>query len=101
MLGILRERLGLKLSTLQAFKNAYEKSFDKHRDLARVNYGRSLYKMGYCSKAINIFEEVQEATFSSGSTLALALFKGGLLRLLLNHQNIVHTIACMAVEWNF
>lgn len=76
MLGILTERLGLKETTLRAFKNAYEKSPDKYRDLARVNYGRSLYKIGNYSEAIDIFQEVQEATFSSGSTLALALFNG-------------------------
>lgn len=76
MLGILRERLGLKQSTLQAFTNAYEKAPNEYRDLARVNYGRSLYKIGQYSEAIDIFQEVQEATFSSGSTLALALFNG-------------------------
>lgn len=76
MLGILRERLGLKESTLYAFANAYEKAPEKHRDLTRVNYGRSLYKMGKYTEAINVLQEVQEATFSSGSTLALALFNG-------------------------
>lgn len=76
MLGILRERLGLKKSTLIAFKNAYEKAPGTYRDLTRVNYGRSLYQIGKFSEAIDLFQEVQEATFSSGSTLALALFNG-------------------------
>lgn len=76
MLGILRERLGLRESTLFAFANAYETAPEKYRDLTRVNYGRSLYKMGKYSEAINVLQEVQEATFSSGSTLALALFNG-------------------------
>lgn len=76
MLGILRERMGLKESTLQAFKNAYRLSPKKYRDLARINYGRMLSKLGKYSEAINMFQEVQEANFNSGSGLALALFNG-------------------------
>lgn len=76
MLGILRERMGLKESTLHAFTNAYKRAPEQYRDFARVNYGRSLFKMGKYSEAIDILQEVQEATFSSGSTLALTLFNG-------------------------
>ncbi|XP_023026959.2 tetratricopeptide repeat protein 37 [Leptinotarsa decemlineata] len=74
MLGLLRERMGLKEGTLHAFKKAYQLS-SQHRDLARVNYGRILAKSGNYPAAINIFQEVQDATFSSGSGLALALFQ--------------------------
>ncbi|KAG5897490.1 hypothetical protein JTB14_031114 [Gonioctena quinquepunctata] len=74
MLGMLRERMGLRDGTLEAFKNAYRLS-PEHRDLARVNYGRALAKSGNYPSAVKIFEEVQDATFGSGSGLALALFQ--------------------------
>ncbi|KAJ8978707.1 hypothetical protein NQ317_015955 [Molorchus minor] len=77
MLGILRERLGLKDGTLEAYRNSYRLSEKEYRDLARVNYGRVLSKFGKYPQAIDLFQEVQKATFNSGSGLALALFKNG------------------------
>uniref|UniRef100_A0A6P7G2Q1 Tetratricopeptide repeat protein 37 n=1 Tax=Diabrotica virgifera virgifera TaxID=50390 RepID=A0A6P7G2Q1_DIAVI len=74
MLGILKERLKLNIGSLEAFKNAYDCS-PNHRDLTRVNYGRLLSKHEKYVQAITIFQEVEAATFSSGSGLALALFK--------------------------
>ncbi|CAH1156223.1 unnamed protein product [Phaedon cochleariae] len=74
MLGMLRERMGLREGTLQAYKSAYHFS-PKHRDSARINYGRTLAKLGDLPAAIDVFQDVQEATFSSGSGLALALFQ--------------------------
>nr|CAH7731857.1 unnamed protein product [Callosobruchus chinensis] len=75
MLGILRERMQLKEGTLEAYKKAYQLSSKQTRDKARVNYGRILYKAEEYAKAINMFQEVQEASFRSGVGLALALFK--------------------------
>ncbi|XP_056637029.1 tetratricopeptide repeat protein 37 [Diorhabda sublineata] len=74
MLGMLKERMKLYLGSLESFKKSYELSPDT-RDLARINYGRLLSKHEKYLQAINIYQEVQEATFSSGSGLALALFK--------------------------
>nr|CAI5830097.1 unnamed protein product [Callosobruchus analis] len=75
MLGILRERMQLKEGTLDAYKKAYQLSSKQTRDKARVNYGRILYKTDDYAKAINLFQEVEEASFRSGVGLALALFK--------------------------
>ncbi|CAH1115105.1 unnamed protein product [Psylliodes chrysocephalus] len=74
MLGILKERMKLNKGSLEAFNNSFKLS-SKHRDLARINYGRLLYKQEKYIPAVKVFQEVQEATFSSGSGLALALFK--------------------------
>lgn len=76
MLGILKERLGLKLGAMQAFKNALTLSNTNQRDLARVNYGRLLSNLGKYSQAADVLTKVEAATFNSGSSLALALFKG-------------------------
>ncbi|CAH0550739.1 unnamed protein product [Brassicogethes aeneus] len=75
MLGILKERLGLLKGAEVAFKNAYRQTDKGHRDQARINYGRILYRNGKYTKAIEMFANVQEATTKSGSGLALALFK--------------------------
>lgn len=75
MLGILSERMGLKEGALKSYKNAYRLSTE-YRDMVRTNYGRILAKLKRYSEAIKIFQEVEEATFNSGSALALALFKG-------------------------
>lgn len=76
MLGILSERMELKENALKSYKKAYKLSMKEYRDLARTNYGRILAKLERYSEAVKIFQEVQEATFNSGSGLALALFKG-------------------------
>ncbi|CAG9862355.1 unnamed protein product [Phyllotreta striolata] len=73
MLGILKERLKQNKGSLEAFKNAYK--LKTNCDLVRVNYGRLLYKQNEYIGAIKTFQEVQAATFSSGSGLALSLFK--------------------------
>lgn len=76
MLGLLKERMGLKLGSLEAFKNALSLSNGQNRDLARVNYGRSLTRLDNYFQAIEEFSKVKTATFNSASGLALALFKG-------------------------
>ncbi|XP_008195456.1 superkiller complex protein 3 [Tribolium castaneum] len=80
MLGILKERMGLKLGALEAFKNALTLSDKKQRDLARVNYGRLLAALGKYQQAVDSFTKVEAATFNSGSGLALALFKDKLYK---------------------
>lgn len=75
-MGILNERMGLKLSAASAFRKASTFCERNYRDIANVNYGRLLIKLGKYSQAVNVFEDIREATFNSGSGLALALFKG-------------------------
>ncbi|KAJ3650240.1 hypothetical protein Zmor_021938 [Zophobas morio] len=75
MLGMLKERMGLKLGALEAFKNSLNLSNQSCRDLVQVNYGRLLATMGKYSQAIDTFTKIEAATFNSGSGLALALFK--------------------------
>lgn len=75
MLGLLRERMGLKNSTAQALKNAVSLADLKDRDKAYTNYGRALMRLGQYKDAIDMFRSVKEATFSSVTGLALALFK--------------------------
>lgn len=76
MLGILNERLGLESTALQAFKNAFHLSASTNRDHTRINYGRLLCKLGKYTDAIAMYRDVEAATLTSGSGLALALFKG-------------------------
>lgn len=75
MLGILAERMGLLSSATKAFKHALVLAEHAHRDLARTNYGRLLYRTGEYGEAIEMFSNVEAATFSSGAGLALALFR--------------------------
>lgn len=75
MLGILKERMGLNLNATQAFKNAFRLTDPKTKDAARMNYARLLIKMGDYPQAIQMYKDVDSATFNSGSGLALALFK--------------------------
>ncbi|XP_050293501.1 tetratricopeptide repeat protein 37 isoform X2 [Anthonomus grandis grandis] len=77
MLGILSERMGLLKTSKNAFKQAFALSAKSHKDIARVNYGRLLYRTENYREAIEMFGGVQEATFSSGAGLALALFRNG------------------------
>jgi tetratricopeptide (TPR) repeat protein len=79
MLGILKERMGLKLGALEAFRNALSLSKENNRDFCRVNYGRLLARLGKYSQAIDMFTKIEAATFNSGSGLALTLFKGGFI----------------------
>ncbi|KRT86106.1 Anaphase-promoting complex subunit 3 protein, partial [Oryctes borbonicus] len=75
MLGLLRERMGLKMGAVQAFRSALRLAEPSIRDKVYVNYGRSLVESGKYTQAVEIFQNVKEATFNSGSGLALALFK--------------------------
>ncbi|KAF5308184.1 hypothetical protein FQR65_LT06364 [Abscondita terminalis] len=76
MLGLLRERMGLKSDALVAFKNALRSCSNRNRDQVIINCGRILFKLQKYQQAINMFQDVEEATFNSGSGLALSLFKG-------------------------
>lgn len=80
MLGILKERLGLNKAASHSYKRALAlaPNENNYRDMSRVNYGRSLTKLGNHREAIEVFTQVKAATFNSGSGLALALFKGNL-----------------------
>ncbi|XP_066150901.1 tetratricopeptide repeat protein 37 isoform X2 [Euwallacea fornicatus] len=75
ILGILSERMGLLKTAKNAFKHAFVLADKKNKDFARVNYGRLLYRMGEYESAIEMFANVEAATFSSGGGLALALFR--------------------------
>ncbi|XP_018320873.1 tetratricopeptide repeat protein 37 [Agrilus planipennis] len=75
MLGILRERLGMKATTLEAFTNAYKKCIEIYRDKAKINMGRINFRLGKYKEAIDFYQSVKEANFKSGSGLALARFK--------------------------
>ncbi|KAK9737501.1 Tetratricopeptide repeat [Popillia japonica] len=75
MLGLLRERMGLKMGAAQAFRSALRLAEPTARDKVYMNYGRSLVRVGKYSQAVDMFKNVKEATFNSGSGLALALFK--------------------------
>lgn len=75
MLGILKERMGLNLSASQAFRSAFRLTDSKLRDAARMNFARLLTKTDNYSQAIEMYKDVNSATFNSGSGLALALFK--------------------------
>ncbi|XP_060530734.1 tetratricopeptide repeat protein 37 [Cylas formicarius] len=70
--GIINERLGLNKTAKEAFRKAYRLAEKEHRDKAKTNYGRMLYREGCYPQAIAIFEDIEVATFSSGSGLALA-----------------------------
>lgn len=76
MLGLLRERMGLKMGAVQAFRSALRLVGATVRDKVYMNYGRSLVGIGKYSQGVDMFKNVKEATFNSGSGLALALFKG-------------------------
>ncbi|RZC41780.1 hypothetical protein BDFB_008018, partial [Asbolus verrucosus] len=75
MLGILKERMGLKMGASEAFRNALNLSRGSHRDLARSNYGRLLVELNKYPQAVDMFNKIEAATFNSGSGLALAHFK--------------------------
>ncbi|KAH1001196.1 hypothetical protein HUJ04_013439 [Dendroctonus ponderosae] len=77
MLGLLAERMGLLGSAKKAFKHALVLAERAHKDLARTNYGRLLYRTGEYEEAIEMFSHVEAATFSSGAGFALALFRNG------------------------
>lgn len=72
MLGILRERMGLKSSVTAAYANAYN---DSKQDATRINYARALTNEQQYERAVQLFSEVEAATFCSGVGLALALYK--------------------------
>lgn len=76
MLGLLSERMDLKRTAANAFRRALYLSTEENKDKAKVNYGRILFKLGDLEKSIEIFNSVKAATFTSGSGLALSLFKG-------------------------
>ncbi|XP_017785314.1 PREDICTED: tetratricopeptide repeat protein 37 [Nicrophorus vespilloides] len=75
MLGILYERMGLKSNACKAFKKALQFSSLKNMDSINTNYGRSLLNIDKPEESVNAYRDVHEATFNSGSGLALALFK--------------------------
>lgn len=75
MLGILQERMGLKGSTKEAYGNAYKCVDSKWKDATRVNYARALIKMEKYIQAVKLYNEVEAASCSSGTGLALALYK--------------------------
>lgn len=75
MLGILKERMGLHLTASQAFRSAFRFSNQKNKDAARINYARILMKTAHYPEAVQMYKDVDSATFNSGSGLALALFK--------------------------
>lgn len=75
MLGILQERMGLKRSTTKAYANAYKCVDSKCKDATRVNYARALTKMEDYIRAVKLYSEVEAASCSSGTGLALALYK--------------------------
>lgn len=85
MLGLIRERLGLKTTAADAFRNALRLSNKNNRDKVRINYGRLLFQLGKYKQAINMFQEVDEVTFNTGSGLALSLFKGDIIS---NEKNV-------------
>lgn len=67
------------MGTVKTAADAFKKSVafstnQKDRDKSLVNYGRLLSKLGYHSKAVDVFKIVKEATFNSGSGLALSLY---------------------------
>ncbi|KAK5647507.1 hypothetical protein RI129_002399 [Pyrocoelia pectoralis] len=75
MLGILKERMGLKSEATMAFRSALSLNTTHTRDKVAINYGRILFKSHKYKEAIKMFNNVEEATFNSGSGLALSLFK--------------------------
>lgn len=75
MLGILQERMGLKGNTKVAYANAYKCVDSKWKDATRVNYARALTKMEKYIQAVKLYGEVEAASCSSGTGLALALYK--------------------------
>lgn len=83
MLGILQERMGLKSSTARAFSNAYKFADAKHKDDTRVNYARALTRVKSYEFAAKLYSEVEAASFSSGTGLALALYKSNYIYLLI------------------
>lgn len=76
MLGLLRERMGLKADAAAAFRSALRIANSSELDKIYMNYGRSLTRVGRYTQAVQMFQNVKEATFNSGIGLALALFKG-------------------------
>lgn len=76
MLGLLRERLGLKTSTVEAFEKARALVDDKNRDKVLINCARSFVQVQEYKKGIELYKQVKNASFNHGCGLALALFKG-------------------------
>ncbi|KAB0804312.1 hypothetical protein PPYR_01282 [Photinus pyralis] len=75
MLGLLKGRMGLNSEATLAFRNALRLSRKQTRDKVAINYGHILFKSRNYKEAIKMFNNVEEATFNSGSGLALSLFK--------------------------
>nr|XP_022913012.1 tetratricopeptide repeat protein 37 [Onthophagus taurus] len=76
MLGLLRERMGFKTTALKCFKHSLVLiKNDEDKDKILVNYGRLLIENQQYKEAVRILKGVKTATFKSGSSLALALFK--------------------------
>lgn len=79
MLGILQERMGLKRNTAKAYANAYKCVDSQHKDATRVNYARALTKIEKYEQSVQLYNEVEAASCSSGAGLALALYKSTVL----------------------
>ncbi|KAL3287816.1 hypothetical protein HHI36_002275 [Cryptolaemus montrouzieri] len=109
MLGILKERMGIIPGAAECFKKALNLSTARYSDLARINCGRVLTKLGLYKVAIKICSDVQESSFHSGIWYALALYKDGQFqesssiylaiaqRLAKDKCSIGDVIACMAI----
>lgn len=77
MLGLLRERLGLKTSTLKAFEMAQALvADDQNRDKVLINCARSCVSLQQYKRGIDLYKQVKNASFNHGCGMALALFKG-------------------------
>lgn len=75
MLGILQERMGLKRSTVKSYTNAYNCVDSQHKDATRINCARALTAIEEYDEAVKLYNEVEAATCSSGTGLALTLYK--------------------------
>lgn len=74
--------MGLKRNPTVAYASAYKCADAQHRDAAKVNYARALTRVEKYDVAAKLYSEVEAASFSSGTGLALALYKSNYLSLL-------------------
>lgn len=77
ILGILQEQSLLLRSALKSYEKALQYCEGDKKNIALLNMGRILTRMGNYDDAINAYKSITEASLNSTTGLALALFKKG------------------------
>ncbi|XP_049867353.1 tetratricopeptide repeat protein 37 [Pectinophora gossypiella] len=75
IMGILQERSGLLHGALRSYEKALQYAEEDKKNIALLNIGRIMLRLGHYEEAIKAYKAITEASLNSASGLALALFK--------------------------